>query len=261
MTTVRPAAVLPILLVERGAVSPYVLTVGDPDRAVAIGRRLDGGREIGRYREYVTWQGRWNGLEVTVNSHGVGAAGAAVAFEELVQGGATTIVRLGTAGSFVPEVRSGDLLIATGAVREDGLSQQLLPLSYPAISDLAVTQALIDAATAHPAVRFGVGVVMTKAAFYPGALPDRRETWSQARLVGVEMELAALLIVAALRGVRAGGIFTVDGNPAEGDPEDPRVYEPHRDVVREGKERMIEVGLDAISRLAARDRAPDGGGN
>jgi uridine phosphorylase len=244
---------LPCLLVPIGSITPYVLTVGDPDRAVDVGRRLDGGHELGRFREYVTWQGRWQGVDVTVTSHGVGGPGAAVAFEELILGGAKTIIRLGTAGSALDEIRSGDLLIATGAIREDGVSHQLLPLSYPAISDLAVTQALIDAAGAHQDVRFGVGVVMTKAAFYPGALGFDREVWSQTPLVGYEMELAALLIVAALRKVRAGGIFTIDGNPQEGDPEDARIYNPHRDVVREGKERMIEVGLDAITRLASRD--------
>jgi uridine phosphorylase len=248
------ADVLPILLVPRGSITPYVLTVGDPDRVPEVARLLDGSRELGRFREYVTWQGRWNGLDLTVTSHGVGGAGAAVAFEELILGGARTIVRLGTCGSFLPEIRSGDLIVATAAVREDGVSQQLLPLSYPAVSDLAVTQALVDAARAHPDVRFGTGIVMTKAAFYPGALPDQREVWMQAHLAGVEMELATLLIVAALRGVRAGGILTVDGNPAEGDPEDPRVYDPHRDVVRDGKQRMIEVGLDAIGRLASQDR-------
>jgi uridine phosphorylase len=253
-TAEAPAgALLPCLLVPRGSISPYVVTVGDPDRAADIGRRLDGGRELGRYREYVTWQGAWQGVDVTVTSHGVGGPGAAVAFEELSLGGAKTIIRLGTAGSALDEIRSGDLLIATGAIREDGVSHQLVPLSYPAISDLAVTQALIDAAGTHRGVRFGTGVVMTKAAFYPGALPDERATWSQTPLVGYEMELAALLIVAALRRVRAGGIFTVDGNPSEGDPEDARIYNPHRDVVREGKERMIEVGLDAIVRLASRD--------
>lgn len=248
-----PSAVLPSLLVPRGSISPYVLTVGDPERAVDIGRRLEGGRELGRYREYVTWQGRWDGVDVTVTSHGVGGSGAALAFEELVLGGAKTIIRLGTAGSALEEIRSGDLLVATGAIREDGVSDQLLPLSYPAICDLAVTQALLDAATAHPDVRFGTGVMMTKAAFYPGALPDERAVWARTPLVGYEMELATLLIVAALRRVRAGGIFTVDGNPSEGDPEDARIYNPHRDVVREGKQRMIEVGLDAIKRLASRD--------
>jgi uridine phosphorylase len=267
MTTAQPSpastgaadgtarAILPCLLVPVGSITPYVLTVGDPDRAIAIGQRLDGGHEVGRYREYVTWQGRWDGIDLTVTSHGVGGAGAAIAFEELAIGGARTIIRLGTAGSALHEIRSGDLLIGTGAIREDGVSHQLLPLSYPAIADLAVTQALIDAAEAHSRVRFAAGVLMTKAAFYPGALPDEREVWSKTPLVGYEMELATLLIVAALRGVRAGGIFTVDGNPAEGDPEDARIYNPHRDVVRDGKERMIEVGLDAITRLALRDGA------
>jgi uridine phosphorylase len=253
------ADVLPVLLVPKGSVTPYVLTVGDPERAVIIGGMLENGHELARNREYVTWQGRCNGVDLTVTSHGVGGAGAAVAFEELILAGAKTVIRLGTAGSALDEIRSGDLLIATGAIREDGVSQQLLPLSYPAISDMAVTQALIDAATAHPDVRFGTGVVMTKAAFYPGALPDQKEVWSRSNLVGYEMELAALLIVAALRGVRAGGVFTVDGNPSEGDPEDARIYDPHRDVVREGKQRMIEVGLDAVTRLAARDRGDRGG--
>jgi uridine phosphorylase len=244
---------LPILLVPRGSISPYVLTVGDPDRAVDVGRRLESGREVGRFREYVTWQGRWNGLDLTVTSHGVGGAGAAVAFEELVLGGAKTIIRLGTAGSALVDIRSGDLLVATGAIREDGVSEQLLPLSYPAISDLAVTQALVAAARARADVRFATGVIMTKAAFYPGVLPDQRDVWSRTPLVGYEMELATLLVVATIRGVRAGGIFTVDGSPGEGDPEDARIYDPHRDVVREGKERMIEVGLDAITRLASSD--------
>src|SRR5215210_8164346 len=89
---------LPCLLVPRGSITPYVLTVGDPDRAVDIGRRLEGGHELGRFREYVTWQGRWDGIDLTVTSHGVGASGAAVAFEELALGGARTIIRLGTCG-------------------------------------------------------------------------------------------------------------------------------------------------------------------
>lgn len=244
---------LPILRIPRGTVTPYVLTVGDPDRAAAVAERLEDGREVGRYREYRSFQGRWRDVPLTVTSHGVGGPGAAVAFEELIQGGARTIVRLGTAGSAVPDIRSGDLLIATGAVREDGVSDQLVPLSYPAIADLGVTQALVDAARAHGRVRFALGVMLTKAAFYPGALDGRDGVWERVPVVGVEMELASLLVVAALRGARAGGIFTVDGNPAD-DEASIFDYNPHRPVVDEGKERMIEVGLDAISRLAAADR-------
>lgn len=243
---------LPVIRVPRGTVTPYTIVVGDPERAASVAGLLHEAREVGRFREYVSFQGTWQGLPLTVTSHGVGGAGAAVAFEELIQGGAATIVRLGTCGALLPHIRSGDLLVATGAVREDGVSPQLLPLSYPAICDVDLTRSLIDAAAARDDVRFGIGVIMTKAAFYQGALPDQAEVWSQAHLVGVEMELATLLIVAALRGVRAGGIFTVDGNPAE-DEQTIYDYDPHRPVVDKGKRRMVEVGLDAMSRLAASD--------
>ena len=251
---------LPVIRVARGTVTPYVLTVGDPERAASIAARLDGSKEVGSFREYVSFQGTYLGVPLTVTSHGVGGAGAAVAFEELIQGGARTIIRLGTCGAFVPQIRSGDLLIATGAAREDGVSAQLLPLSYPAVSDIDVTQALIQAAKSVEGVRYAAGVMLTKAAFYPGALPDQREVWSAIPgLVGVEMELATLLIVAALRGVRAGGAFTVDGNPAE---EEKSIYDynPHRPVVDEGKQRMVTVGLEAAVRLARQETAEKGRG-
>lgn len=243
---------LPILRIPKGTVAPYVITVGDPERARAIAGLLDGSREVGRYREYWSYAGSWQGIELTVTSHGVGGAGAAVAFEELIHGGARTIVRLGTAGSFLPEIRSGDLIIATAAVRDDGVSERLLPLAYPAVADLDVTIALRDAAADHAGVRFATGIVITKASFFAGAVADNSTVWAQARLAGVEMELATLLVVAGLRGVRAGGIFTVDGNPSE--DATGAEYDPHRPVVEEGKQRMVEVGLDAIKRLAVADR-------
>jgi uridine phosphorylase len=185
---------------------------------------------------------------LTITSHGVGGAGAAVAFEELAQGGAKTVIRLGTCGSFLKGVRSGGLLIATAAVREDGITDRLVPASYPAICDPAVTRALIDSATDNPDVVFGSGVIMTSGVFYPGAIP-RSDVWRQLPVIGAEMELAVLAIVGALRGLRVGGIFVVDGNEESGD--DMTGYNPHKEVVAQGKDRMIEVALDAVSRLAA----------
>ena len=252
------AGLLPILRIPVDTVTPYVLVVGDPNRAEGIAGLLEGARQVGRFREYWSYQGEWKGVPLTVTSHGVGGAGAAVAFEELIRGGARTIVRLGTCGAFVPGIHSGDLIVATAAVREDGVSDKLLPPSFPAVSDVDVTVALSAAADAHPDVSFGRGVVLTSAAFYPGALPPQADVWAAARVVGVEMELATLLVIASLRGARAGGVFTVDGNPNE-DEASIYDYNPHRPVVDEGKRRMIEVGLDAISRLAAADDGPRGG--
>jgi len=239
---------LPSLVVPVGSITPYVLVVGDPDRAKHFAERLDDAKQVGRFREYHTFQGTWRGTPLTITSHGVGGAGAAVAFEELAQGGAKTVIRLGTCGSFLKSVKAGGLLIATAAIREDGITDRLVPASYPAICDPDVTRALIDSAKANPAVTFGSGVIMPSGVFYPGAIP-RSEVWRALPVIGGEMELAVLAIIGALRGLRVGGIFTVDGNDEAGD--DMTGYNPHREVVAQGKERMIEVALEAVSRLAA----------
>jgi uridine phosphorylase len=250
MATTTAPRTLPSLLVPVGSITPYVLVVGDPDRAKHFSERLDGARQVGRFREYHTFQGTWRGVPLTITSHGVGGAGAAVCFEELAQGGAKTVIRLGTCGSFIPRVRSGDLLIATAAVREDGITDRLAPASFPAVCDPDVTSALIAAATAADGVTFASGVIMTSGVFYPGAFPRQVDVWRQLPVIGAEMELAVLAIVGALRGLRVGGIFTVDGNDgSSGD--DMTGYNPHREVVAQGKERMIEVALEAVSRLAA----------
>jgi uridine phosphorylase len=252
MVTSSAPRTLPSLLVPVGSITPYVLVVGDPDRAKHFSERLDDARQVGRFREFHTFQGTWRGIPLTISSHGVGGAGAAICFEELAQGGAKTVIRLGTCGSFLPEVRSGDLLIATAAIREDGITDRLVPPSWPAICDPEVTRALIESARANPDVTFGTGVIMTTGVFYPGAIP-RSELWRALPVIGGEMELAVLAVIGALRGLRVGGIFTVDGNDEAG--EDMTGYNPHREVVAQGKERMIQVALEAVSRLAAAEES------
>lgn len=252
------AELLPVLRIPKGGVTPYVLTVGEPERAQTIAALLDERREVGRYREYWSFQGRWQGVELTVTSHGVGASGAAIAFSELIAGGARTIIRLGTAGSFLNHIRSGDLLIATGAVRDEGVTARMLPLAYPAVCDLDVTLALREAARDHSGVRFDAGIMLTQASLYAGRTRDEDSLWRRAHVVGVELELAALLVIAGLHGARAGGIFTVDGNPPP-HATDTFDYDPHRSIVEEGKRHMIAVALDATLRLAARERGASPG--
>jgi uridine phosphorylase len=165
MVTSSAPRTLPSLVVPVGSITPYVLVVGDPDRAAHFSERLDDARLAGRFREFHTYQGAWRGTPLTITSHGVGGAGAAVAFEELAQGGAKTVIRLGTCGSNLPDVRSGGLLIATAAIREDGITDKLAPASYPAICDPDVTRALIESAKSRPDVVFGSGVIMTSGVF------------------------------------------------------------------------------------------------
>jgi uridine phosphorylase len=240
---------LPVLRARPSELAERALVVGDPDRAEACAGLLDDAREVGRFREYRTFTGRYRGTPVTVCSHGVGGSGASVAFHELFEGGVRTVIRAGTCGAMRAGIADGEMIIGTAAIRKDGTSQQLVPLEYPAVAHYEVVQALL-AACAHNGIEHpATGIVLTRANFYPGVLEEPVGMWMKANAVAIEMEFATLLVMASLCGVRAGGIFVSDGNLAEDRSQvtmEENAYNPHRDVVRQGTARMLTVALDAL---------------
>lgn len=266
-----PDAPLPGLRLRPADVPPVAVVVGDPDRAERAAAGLEGAREVGRNREYRTFVGARDGVPLAVVSHGVGAAGANLCFIELLDAGVHTLVRAGTCGAIAHGIRDGDWIVATGAVREDAVTEHLVPLPYPAIADRRVTDALERAARrragydasaasaergAGQAGRRAVrtGLVVTEANFYPWMATPRWQRYRGTGTLGVEMELSALLVLAAARGARAGGILTVDGNLLEKDPA-MSDYDPHREVVETGVVEMLDVALEAAAALA-RDPGP-----
>lgn len=239
----------PHIRLEPSDIAPLVLTCGDPERAKRISEYLTNSKQVGAWREYHSFTGEYQGKRITAISHGIGGAGAAICFEELIRIGAQTIIRVGTCGSYLPGIRSGDMLIGTGATREDGTSNVLVDVAFPAVSDLAVTNALCDAAAARGDVKFALGVVRSTSAFYYGLTPNPHQYWADAGAVGVEMELATLLIIASMKKIRGGGIFVADGNPNETSSANMSDYNPHRDAVEIAKGKMIEIALQALVRL------------
>ncbi len=244
----NPDKLLPILKTRPSDLASRALVVGDPKRAAFAAGLLTNVEEVGCFREYRTFTGEFAAKRVTISSHGVGGAGASICFEELIQGGVKTIIRAGTCGAMREGIKDGELIIGTGAIREDGTSERLIPIAYPAIADRHVISALEAAASQDH--RLHEGIILTQSHFYRGILPSTLDMWLEADVdvYAVEMELATLLIIAGMHGVRAGGIFTSDGNLAE--ESDPTEYDPHRNVVEEGVSTMLKIALDALARLA-----------
>lgn len=244
--TVGADTVLPLLDVRAGDVPERLLVVGDPARAARVSARLDAVTEISRNREYVSYRGEHLGETVGVISHGVGSAGAAVCFEELCRAGAKRLIRAGTTGGLRPDVVDGDLVIAHGAIREDGITAKLVPPTFPALADVDVVTALRSAATEHDR-HPSEGVVLTSDLFYPHpVLGDDLAMWAAAGAVAVEMECSALFVTAALHGVAAGAILAVDGNPLREGDGDMSGYDPHRAIVDSAVAAMIDIALDAL---------------
>ena len=134
---------------------------------------------------------------MSVTSTGIGGPSASIAMEELYRCGADTFIRIGTCGGMQTEVKSGDVVIATGAIRMEGTSREYAPIEFPAVADLAVTNALVGAAEKKGYV-FHTGVVQCKDAFYGQHEPEVKpvsyellnkwEAWKQLGCLASEME-------------------------------------------------------------------------
>lgn len=235
-------AELPLLRARVGELPKRALAVGDPARAARAAESLDDARQLSANREYHLFTGSYRGEPVVVASHGVGAAGAAVCFEELCRAGVTRIIRSGTAGGMQPDILDGAVVVATGAIRADGVSHQLVPTEFPALATPRLTLALEEAA-GRSGLEVRSGVVVTGDMFYPSDVITGvdLQMWQRAGAVAVEMEAAALFVIAALHGVEAAGIFAIDGNPLAKQDESMDGYDPYREIVT----RAVDVALDS----------------
>ncbi|MGG3283272.1 nucleoside phosphorylase [Paenibacillus solani] len=238
---------MPILQVNSEDIPEFVIVCGDPKRAEVISRKLDDARELAFSREYRTFVGTYEGVELAVTSHGVGCPGAAVCFEELIRAGAKTLIRVGTAGSYRADTPAGSLVVSTAAIRTDGLTKQLVPDGFPAVADSQVAEALYESALAIGEGVVRKGITVTLDVFFNGVEEVPHQKYKAAGALGVEMEIAALYVVAAIRGVRAGAIVAMDGFA---DADLAAEYDPNTNVVADAVEREIQTALQAVVKLA-----------
>ncbi|WP_419872250.1 nucleoside phosphorylase [Candidatus Pristimantibacillus sp. PTI5] len=238
---------LPILQVNPEDLPEYAVVCGDPRRAELISQKLENVKELAFAREYRTFVGDYKGVRLAVVSHGVGSPGAAVCFEELIRGGVKTLIRVGTAGSYSAEHPAGSLVISTAAVRAEGLTHQLVPAGFPAVADSEVTEALYASALESDGI-VKKGITVTLDVFFSGVVDIPHRQYKQAGAIAVEMEIAALYVIATLRGARAGAILALDGYA---DSDLAGEYDPHTDTVAKAVEREIETALRAVAKLAA----------
>jgi uridine phosphorylase len=241
---------LPLTGLTVGSVSQPVIVCGDPGRATKIARYLEDAKLITDQREYRAYRGRYQDVEITVCSHGIGAPGAAIAFEELIEAGGRRIIRAGTCGSLQPDIVSRHLVIATAAVQHSGYGRETVPEGYPAVADIDLTLALRQSAaeSGHP---HHSGIVITHDNFYAGVITSQTPDYqilSEAKVLAVELECAALFIVGSLRGAQTAAILAVDGVVLDA-RESMETYAPHRDVVVAAVEAEISITLNALRNL------------
>jgi DeoD family purine-nucleoside phosphorylase len=218
-------------------IADRVLLPGDPQRALAVAQAL-----LTQPRMLNARRGLWgytgmapDGRPVTIQSTGMGGPSAAIVAEELIELGVHTLIRIGTCAALVEDLRLGELLAVEAALGADGASRALGG-GDRVEADPVLTDALVRASGARRAT-----VVSTDLFYDPrDELPDR---WRAAGAQAVEMEAAALLAVAARRGVRAGCVLAVTDQLANG-----RVR-MDQDRIEEAGVTLGQAGLNALARL------------
>ena len=206
---------------REGDVGEIVILPGDPKRCEKIAKYFDEPKLIADRREFVTYTGFLNGKKVSVTSTGIGGPSASIALEELVKVGAKKFIRVGTCGGMDINVKSGDLVIATGAIRMEGTSKEYAPIEFPAVADYEMVTALKQASEKLN-LPHHLGIVQCKDAFYgqhnPEIMPVNYEllnkwnAWLKLGCLASEMESAALFVVGSYLKVKVGSIFLVVAN-------------------------------------------------
>ena len=199
----------------------------------------------------MTYTGYLDGVKVSVTSTGIGGPSASIAMEELVKCGAKTFIRVGTCGGMQVDVKGGDIVIATGAIRMEGTSKEYAPIEFPAVANVDVINALVQA-TKNLDYSSHTGVVQCKDAIYgqhnPEIMPvsyelqNKWEAWKRLGCLASEMESAALFVVASFLKVRVGSVFLVVANQE-------REKQGLENPVVHDTEKAIKTAIEAIKVL------------
>ena len=157
--------------VGKGDVGQYVILPGDPKRCEKIAK-YSTTLQVVSERCFRVWSHTQTSRQYRQTSTGIGGPSAAIAMEELAMSGADTFLRIGTCGGMQLDIKSGDVVIANGAIRMEGTSREYAPAEFPAVADVHVTYALMRAAEELKQT-YHVGIVQCKDSFYGQHSPER----------------------------------------------------------------------------------------
>ncbi len=198
----------PHINAPEGAFAPTVLMPGDPKRAEHIAETfLDGADRVTNVRGMLGFTGHFDGHSVSVMASGMGMPSAAIYITELARAyGVKTIIRVGTAGAYKPDLELRQIVVATDAVTNSNM-----PALLGAPSPIVASKRLLDVAASvaeTEQVDLAMGTVFTSDIFYE---PDdtARDMHTANGVLAVEMETAALYSICALEGVEALSMFTI----------------------------------------------------
>ncbi len=257
-----------------GAVGRYFFLTGSDGRAKQISELFLNRVEKLHPRQHNLYLGQMQNaqgqlVDVASIATGMGGPSADIIINELVMLGAKRLLRVGTCGSLHPQqVKIGDIVFATGAVRDDKASWDYIYPEYPAMASyeyVAAAKALQSKPLFNDR-RVHFGVVHSKSSLFAreyqfSLLPDSMDYMNCIRGAGVlatEMECAQLFTLGPILtaryhqrfnhgdGVYCGAVLAIIG--------DEDGFASDKNVIIRANECSIQFAIETTFNLAKMDQ-------
>lgn len=223
-----------------GQIARSVLMPGDPLRAKFIAEKfLESPQLVNTVRNMYAYTGTYKGKTITIMGSGMGMPSIGIYSYELFKFyGVEEIIRVGSCGSFNPDVKVRDVIIAQGASTDSNFGAQYqLPGQLAGLASFDLLHRAYAASQRVPG-KTHVGHILSSDVFYHFT-PDGWKKWAQLGILAVEMETYALYTTAASLGKKALTILTVSDSLVT-----------HEETTPEEREKtftaMIEMALEAV---------------
>ena len=239
---------------EVGDIAERVLLPGDPVRAKVIAKNfLSDVKQYNEIRNAYGFTGKYKGVPVSVQGTGMGIPSFAIYVSELINVyGAKKLIRVGTCGGMHQNLNLRDVLIASGASTDSSIVEKTFggAIHFSLLADFdLLTKAVANARNLNIPVKVG-NVISTdrfyndyndKDGVYSANGLTLNEKMIKYGIMAVEMETAALYLLAAGAQIQALGLFTVSDHVVKKEYTTPEEREKDfNDMVKIALETVIQ---------------------
>lgn len=226
----------------------YAIMPGDPERVERVKLFLENPVDLAYNREFKSCSGFFKGVKIMVVSTGIGGASTAIAVEELKNIGVETLIRIGSCGALQRNIKLGELIIAKGAVREDGTSEAYVDKAYPAMADPIVLMSLLESSK-ELNLTYHSGLIRSHDALYADGGSELEAYWRGKGVLGSDMETSALFVVGGIRNLRTASVLNVVVESEENLEQGINSYVKGENKTTIGERNEIITVLEAIVKL------------
>lgn len=233
---------LGMVQVRPGDFGKYAIIPGPAERRDAILEYLEKPVKCFSFFEYAVYTGTYQGVKIAVGNGGRFSPDSAIIAEILCAGKIENIIRCGSCGAMDENIKVGDIVLATGVIRGDGVTPYYVDRDFKTVADKGLLEVLEKQAVKE-GVEVKKGLIWTTDAL----LRETREVVEKARKEGAiaaDMVSSAMMTIAQINGVKAASISAVSDNMITGEFGfmNPDYYD--------AEARLIKICLDAVVALA-----------